>query len=475
LVRTLPKAPSFRKRTKHRVTLGLILKMKKTLVIIFTTLLLSSCKSECRKVISTHDNGNEKVVKYYPDCNDKKSYKREYYFENGQKSSEGYVVNDIENGNFKTWTKDGILTADWEMLDGKEHGFIQCWFENGVKKRESVLYKGEENGIYKDWDEEGNIIITGQYSNGEQDSTWYFYGKNGELTIKNYKNDLLTGGTYEKNIDSDGYISIVVGQYLNGQETGEWIWYNKDSLMTSKGIYKEGKRENEFTYYYKNGNINSIDIYETDSVILKKIGYDIEGNIILKNGTGKIHYYYDNGNFKYKGSYKNSIQSGISKWYYPNGQIEKSSMYENGYLTKTTDYLKNGVVNIINIYKSDSLFSRQQARDINGNITLRNGTGKIINYYDSGEIEYEGEYVNSKRTGIAKWYYKNGHLEKSTLYNNGLRMEVLESFDKNGKERDPGTLKDGNGTWIDYGENGEIENIDNYTNGKKTKPNKSYI
>jgi antitoxin component YwqK of YwqJK toxin-antitoxin module len=357
--------------------------MKNTLLIILTTLLFSSCKTECRKVISTHKNGNEEVVKYYPDCNDRKSYKQESYYENGQKSSEGFVVKEIDNGHFKSWTKDGILTADWEMLDGKEHGFIQCWYENGIKKRESVLDQGSENGIYKDWDEQGNLIRTGSYSNGKKDTTWFFYKENGALTIRNYKDDLLDGKTYEKNFDSDSNITIVIGQYKNGQETGDWLWFDKDSLMTSKGTYKEGGLEDAYTYYFKNGNIKTIDIYKNDSVILKEISYDIEGNITLKNGTGKVYYYYDNGNIRYIGNYVNSLHSGISEWYFKNGQIEQSSLYVNNLRTKTTNYLKNGIVNEINIYESDSLVFREIAHDIEGNTTLKDGTGKVINYNDN--------------------------------------------------------------------------------------------
>jgi antitoxin component YwqK of YwqJK toxin-antitoxin module len=511
--------------------------MKNLILIILTTLLFSSCKTECRKVISTHENGNEEDVHSYLNCKDTTVYKRQYFFENGQLGSEGVFSKGLKEGVFKRWTEDGVLTAIWNNKKGKSDGLVEFWFDNGIKKREVTMDNGVKNGIYKNWNKEGFLEINGYYFNDKQDSTWYYYEDYGTVIIINYKNDLREGKLYEKNIDSDSNITIIIGQYKNDLKTGEWNWLDKDSLITLKRTYKEGGINNESTSYYKNGSIKAININKNDSVILKKFFYDIEGNITLKNGAGKTYSYYNDGTIKYVGNYKNSLLSGISEWYnqkgqiehsvmyendsiitfqiahdingnitlkngagkmynyynngtikcvgnyknsllsgiskcyYQNGQIEQSSMYENGLLKKVTHYFKNGIINKIQKYKSGSIKSIQIAHDINGNIILENGTGKVILYFDTEEIEYEAEYINSKRTGVAKWYYKNGQLKKSTLFKNDLRIEVLDSFDKNGKKRDPGTLKGGNGTWIEYGENGVIEKTDTYKNGILTKPN----
>jgi hypothetical protein len=55
--------------------------------------------------------------------------------------------------------------------------------------------------------------------------------------------------------------------------------------------------------------------------------------------------------------------------------------------------------------------------------------------------------------------------EKSTPI--GKRIEILSSFHKDGTARDKGTLKNGNGTWINYNEKGEISVIDTYKDGYK--------
>ena len=49
----------------------------------------------------------------------------------------------------------------------------------------------------------------------------------------------------------------------------------------------------------------------------------------------------------------------------------------------------------------------------------RNGKGK--EYYENGNIEFEGEYLNGKRNGKGKEYFNNGKLLFEGEYLNGKR------------------------------------------------------
>ena len=42
---------------------------------------------------------------------------------------------------------------------------------------------------------------------------------------------------------------------------------------------------------------------------------------------------------------------------------------------------------------------------------LINGTGKIKEYNEDGELEFEGEYLNGERNGKGKEYHGNGKLK----------------------------------------------------------------
>ncbi|MBN2214985.1 MAG: toxin-antitoxin system YwqK family antitoxin [Bacteroidales bacterium] len=90
---------------------------------------------------------------------------------------------------------------------------------------------------------------------------------------------------------------------------------------------------------------------------------------------GDAHYYYRNGNIKWKGFYKNGFISG--KWEYWD---------ENGILT----YIVN--------YRHDTL------------------DGEYVSYYPDGGIKEQGYYVNNSRTGEWTVYSENGKVTSKEIY-----------------------------------------------------------
>jgi len=77
-------------------------------------------------------------------------------------------------------------------------------------------------------------------------------------------------------------------------------------------------------------------------------------------------------------------------------------------------------------YEGEFLYNQKwngKGYDENGNIIyeLKNGNGKVKEYYYDGVLEFEGEYLNGKRHGKGKEYYHNGDLEYEGEYLNGKR------------------------------------------------------
>ena len=54
---------------------------------------------------------------------------------------------------------------------------------------------------------------------------------------------------------------------------------------------------------------------------------------------------------------------------------------------------------------------------------IKNGNGKVKEYYDNGKLKFEGEYLNGKRNGKGKEYNYDGKLifEGEYLYGNKLK------------------------------------------------------
>jgi len=118
---------------------------------------------------------------------------------------------------------------------------------------------------------------------------------------------------------------------------------------------------------------------------------------------------------------------------------------------------------------------------------------KEKNYYDNGDLIFEGEYLNGKRNGKGKEYNKNGKLIFEGEFKNNYRSkgkefvnEKLEFegeylFNKkwNGKGYDEkgniiDELKNGNGEVKEYNNYGFFKFEGEYLNGIKWK-RKGYI
>ena len=100
------------------------------------------------------------------------------------------------------------------------------------------------------------------------------------------------------------------------------------------------------------------------------------------------------------------------------------------------------------------------------NFWERNGLGKY--YYESGELMFEGEYLNGKVYGQVKQYYKNGELLFEGVYLNGKGNGKGKCYYKSGKLMFEGEYFNGekNGKGKEYNDNGAILFEGKYLNGK---------
>ena len=252
--------------------------MKQTLIIMSVLVTLNSCNQECEEIVSKHDNGKAEVLHKYPDCSDSTTYQRDFYFDNGQLGSSGFMKKGKKDGLFKSWNKEGVQTAEWHMKQGVEHGHVQCWYDNGTKSKETNLNEGKVHGFERTWLKNGDLASIGEYSNGKQIGTWKYFEETGTWKIRNYQDGELHGLTNEHLIDSIGKVTIVIGQYENDTEVGMWKWFDKDSTLTQTAIFDNGKATGEIIEYHQDGSIK------------------LKGNLIDGRYDGEVKYFDKNGN-----------------------------------------------------------------------------------------------------------------------------------------------------------------------------------
>ena len=65
-----------------------------------------------------------------------------YWYDNGQKASEGFYINDKAEGVQTAWNENGQIESEQEYKNGKLNG-KSIFYKNGSKTSEFVLKNGD--------------------------------------------------------------------------------------------------------------------------------------------------------------------------------------------------------------------------------------------------------------------------------------------------------------------------------------------
>jgi len=122
----------------------------------------------------------------------------------------------------------------------------------------------------------------------------------------------------------------------------------------------------------------------------------------IQVGSGKE--YYENGILKYEGNFVNGLASGQGKLYEENGKLKYIGNFANGYASgQGRIFDANGKL------KCEGNFARLPSNQVNSkDPSVPNGHCK--EYYNNGQLKYEGEFVNGVWHGEGRSYDRNGRL-----------------------------------------------------------------
>jgi antitoxin component YwqK of YwqJK toxin-antitoxin module len=137
----------------------------------------------------------------------------------------------------------------------------------------------------------------------------------------------------------------------------------------------------------------------------------------------------------------------------------------------STFYFDDGKPRLVEIWKNGKRITFKDQYLEDGTQTLKDGYGIYMTFNENGKKNYEAQHYAGRRAGKAIWYYDNGQIKESAIYNftkndiSGLRWEIVSSFNMDGTAREKGTLKDGNGSWMVYDNNGRLTEVLEYKDG----------
>ena len=248
-------------------------------------------------------------------------------YDNGQIKIKGFAIDSILIGNYVEYYENGQIKAEGE--------FKNCEYETNHRKiyivgcsgvgNNSSISRGKRHGEWKSYYENGVLESKYNYFCGLRQGNFFNYKKNGKLywidfytadkemgTQKFYENGLL-----EKNSTYTYEYSKHDGHDL--KRTIETLYYEDGSLKIQRVIQelKDDIEKENFKEYYPNG-------------FLK-----LESEIIDLEKNGIYREFYENGNTKYEGIFKNDEP--IDKQYYYNqkGEVTKIETWKKGKILNT--------------------------------------------------------------------------------------------------------------------------------------------
>ncbi|WP_248724214.1 toxin-antitoxin system YwqK family antitoxin [Seonamhaeicola sp. ML3] len=152
--------------------------------------------------------------------------------------------------------------------------------------------------------------------------------------------------------------------------------------------------------------------------------------------NGAYSEFYSNGVLKISGFYRNNKKHGQWKSFYETGELERVYGYSQGELkdarmsfyksgaVKSKRFKKNEILLYQEFYETGSLFFEKEVCD-----------GYAREYYKSGVLKSEGNYIEQELNGIWRSYFDTGEIEWEIAYLNGYKHGVYRQFFRNGNLR----------------------------------------
>ena len=354
----------------------------------------------------------------------------------------------VQKINYRHGKKNGYLfTYEYKYDKGKATGGIvskelylddikqgtSYYYDKGILVKSINYKKGKKQGLSKDFDNSGRIIAITEYSNdyiinrerinqtdksGLKQGIWKSFHSNDKLYIEsNYLNDTLSG--YYKEFDMTGKIIKLV-KYLHGnlltdsitEEINPIKWvedYYENGKLKFRGGYKDGLPVGMHKEYPPDGSVTIAKEYDESGILSGEGSVD---EYDKKQGTWK--YYYETGELKAKGDFKDNFKTGEWIFYYEDGKIEQRGKYVKDKPSGLwTWYYTNG-----NKWREENLVKGVEE-------------GSLIEYNKDGIEILKGEYVDGEREGL--WKYHNGDITEEGSYQSGLQNGIWKSWFSNGK------------------------------------------
>jgi uncharacterized protein len=373
--------------------------------------------------------------------------------------------------------------------------YVKYTYPNGIVSSEGTMVSGQPDGYWRTYYSDGTLKTEGNRKFFKLDSVWKFYRKDSTLErMITYLVDVKHGS--EMVCFKNGKPQEVWTNE-NGIKSGKVSYYYDSGELWKVIDFKNNKEEGKGTEYEKDGRIISLYVYKNGFVYsYEKINRYNE----QQRKTGIWRDLYESGDLKEEGNYTNGLRNGVFKNYdrkgklvgiqqyvddvlmegenataipdirqdfYEDGQIKSSGSYRNGKKQGTfRQYDPRGNEEMAQLYEQDLLVAE-------GNLdSLGRKVGLWKLYYLSGQVKAEGSYKEGLKEGNWKYFYSDGVVIQVGSYTNDLPVGNWKWYYSNSLlHRDENYLRGKeNGHCVEYDSLGNVLTEGDYANGRRTGP-----
>ncbi|MBE0648889.1 MAG: hypothetical protein IH596_14050 [Bacteroidales bacterium] len=179
-----------------------------------------------------------------------------YYRKAFPESNNGYVVNDYYISGKIQMT--GLFKSKKLKV---QQGFCTYYFEDGQKSSEGMYEKNKKVGEWTYWFEDGKQKSRGKFIANKKDGEWNYWDEEGFLKDK----ECFTNGVI---YSAEGFHvngqKRYSGEYEYGRRQGEWTYWNASGRICYQGNFKNGLKEGDWIRYFSD---SSMTLHYTNGVL----------------------------------------------------------------------------------------------------------------------------------------------------------------------------------------------------------------
>ena len=189
------------------------------------------------------------------------------------------------NGYNKFYYKNGVLSSEGNMINGKPEGYWKTYYENGNLKTEGGRKNFQLDSVWKFYSEENILTDVIYYKKGKKNGVHEIYRDGSKISSESFVENIKSGEAYYY-YDSGETHKVI--PFLNGNENGLGVEYSRDGRIITLLTYKDG-------------------------FLRKSIKLNRKDKLGRKQGLWQE--YFDNGNLSSEGNYLDDLKSGLFKTY----------------------------------------------------------------------------------------------------------------------------------------------------------------